>query len=65
MFKLQLCTKFTNTKIYALTSDITNVSTSDYQRVTKIHCPELWTKKTAEFHNPTAQLINSNLKPKN
>ena len=35
------------------------------KRVTKIPCPELWTKKTADFHKPTAQLINSNLKPKN
>ena len=51
--------------MYALTSDTTNVITSDYQRVAKIRCPELGTKKTADFHKPTAQLINSNLKPKN
>ena len=55
MFKLQLCTKFTNTKIYALTSDTTNVVTSDYQRVTKILCPELWTKKQQTF---TSRLLN-------
>lgn len=46
MFKLQLCTKFTPTKTYALTSDITNVSTNDYQRVTKIRCPEYGTKNS-------------------
>ena len=58
MFKLQLCHEFTPTKMHALTSDKTNVGTSDYQRVTKIRCPELETKKTADFHKPTAQLIN-------
>ena len=50
--------------MYALTSDTTNVSTCGYQRVTKIRCPELGTKKTADFHKPTAQLINYNLTKK-
>lgn len=46
MFKLQLCHEFTPTNIYALTSAKTNVGTSDYQRVTKIRCPESGTKNS-------------------
>ena len=49
MFKLQLCHEFTPINMYALTSDTTNVSTSDYQRVAQIRCPELGTKKQPTF----------------
>ena len=48
-FKLQLCHEFTHINMYALTSDTTNVSTCDYQRVAKIRCPELGTKKQPTF----------------